>query len=94
MPRRYPIFQFPNPPLIMAMLAGAAARTTHGQIARGAAFVSALSQLVWAYQEIIDGANRFRRLLGGVGAARAGVALVRVAKRCSSASLRAGPPCC
>ena len=78
MPRRYPIFQFPNPPLITAMLAGAVARTTHGPTARGAALISALAQLVWAYQEITDGANAFRRLLGVAGAARAGAALVRI----------------
>ncbi|MBV9941318.1 MAG: hypothetical protein JO262_04235, partial [Solirubrobacterales bacterium] len=76
MPRRYPIFQFPNPPLIAAMLAGAVARTTHGPPARGAAVISAVAQLVWAYQEITEGANRFRRLLGVAGAARAAAELV------------------
>jgi hypothetical protein len=80
MPRRYPIMQFPNKPLLIAMLAGAAARTAHGRTARGAALVSALAQLVWARQEITDGANGFRRLLGVAGAARAGVALVAAAK--------------
>lgn len=80
MPRRYPIFQFPNPPLITAMLAGAVARTTRGPTARGAAVISALAQLVWAYQEITDGANGVRRLLGVAGAARGAVALVRITK--------------
>lgn len=80
MPRRYPIFQFPNPPLIVAMLAGAAARTTRGQAARGAAFLSGLAQLVWAYQEIVHGVNRFRRGLGVAGAAWAGAALLRAAR--------------
>ena len=81
MPRRYPIFQFPNRPLIAAMLAGAVARTTRGRTARGAAVVSALAQLVWAYQEITEGANGFRRLLGVAGAGRAGAELVRVASQ-------------
>lgn len=80
MPRRYPIFQFPNPPLITAMLAGAAARTTHGPTARGAAVVSAVAQLVWAYREITEGANGFRRMLGVAGAARAAAELVRIAR--------------
>lgn len=80
MPRRYPIFQFPNPPLITAMLAAAVARTTHGPTARGAAVVSALAQLLWAYEEITEGANGFRRLLGVAGAARAGRELLRIAK--------------
>lgn len=79
MPRRYPIFQLPNPPLITAMLAGAVARITHGPTARGATVVSALAQLVWAYREITSGANAFRRVLGAAGAARAGAELVRTA---------------
>jgi len=81
MPRRYPIFQFPNPPLITAMVAGLVARTTHGPTARGATVISALAQLVWGYREISDGANAFRRLLGVAGAARAGARLARTAKR-------------
>lgn len=81
MPRRYPIFQFPNPPLITAMLARAVARTTRGQTARAAAVISALAQLVWAYQEITEGANGFRRLLGVAGAGRAGAELVRIASQ-------------
>jgi hypothetical protein len=80
MPRRYPIFQFPNPPLIAAMLAGVVARTTDGATARSAGAVSAVAQLVWAYQEIKEGANGFRRLLGVVGAARAATELARIAK--------------
>ncbi|MBV8713313.1 MAG: hypothetical protein JOY56_16105 [Solirubrobacterales bacterium] len=87
MPRRYPIFQFPNPPLITAMLAGAVARTAHGPTARGAAVISALAQLVWAYQEITEGANGFRRLLGVAGAARGAAELVRIAKPPSAPSL-------
>ena len=81
MPRRYPIFQFPNRPLIAAMLAGAAARTTHGSTARAAAAVSAVAQLVWAYGEITEGANGFRRLLGVAGAARAAAGLVHIASQ-------------
>jgi hypothetical protein len=80
MPRRYPIFQFPNAPLITAVLFRAVARTTHGPTARAASAMSALAQLLWAYQEIADGASGFRRLLGVAGAARAGSELARVAK--------------
>ena len=83
MPRRYPIFQFPNKPLIAAMLAGAVSRATHGETARNAATVSAVAQLVWAYQEITDGANGFRRVLGVAGAAWSGAALVRIGRRSS-----------
>jgi hypothetical protein len=80
MPRRYPIFQLPNAPLTVAMLSGAVARLTRGRTAAGAAVISALAQLVWAYQEITDGANGFRRLLGVAGAAQAGITLARIAK--------------
>jgi hypothetical protein len=79
MPRRYPIFQFPNKPLIAAMLAGGVSRATHGATARGAASVAAVAQLVWAYEEITDGANGFRRVLGVAGAAWAAAELVRIA---------------
>lgn len=80
MPRRYPIFQFPNAPLITALLAGVVARITRGPAARAAAVVSIVGQLVWAYQEITDGANGFRRVLGVAGATRAGVELAGMAK--------------
>ena len=80
MPRRYPIFQFPNPPLITAMLAGTVARATSGRTARRAAVIAALAQLVWSYQEITEGASAFRRLLGVAGAARSAAELVRIAK--------------
>ena len=77
MPR--PIFQFPNRPLILAASAGAVARAASGQRARGAALVAEVSLAVWAYEEIVDGANWFRRLLGVSGAAAALAALARTA---------------
>lgn len=80
MPRHYPIFQFPNAPLSMAMLSRAVARLTRGPTADAAAVISALAQLVWSYQEITDGVDGFRRLLGVAGAAQAAVALARLAK--------------
>jgi hypothetical protein len=67
MPRRFPIFQFPNPPLIAAMLAGAIASTTEGRLSRNAKLLSRLALLVWSAGEITTGANLFRRLLGVIG---------------------------
>jgi len=64
MPRRFPIAQFPNPPMIVAMLAAAAARSADGSSARYAELLSRLALLVWGYEEITDGANWFRRSLG------------------------------
>jgi len=69
MPRSFPIAQFPNRPLIATILAAAIARGTHGQTSSAARLVSRLALLVWSAQEIVDGANWFRRLLGMGGAA-------------------------
>jgi hypothetical protein len=64
MPRRFRIFQFPNPPLIAAMLAAAIVRTTHGSRSHNAMQLSRLAMLPWSAEEITTGANWFRRLLG------------------------------
>jgi hypothetical protein len=64
MPDRFRIFQFPNPPLIVAGLAGAAARLADRRYSPVAALVSRLALLVWALEEVATGANWFRRLLG------------------------------
>jgi hypothetical protein len=74
MPPAFPLVQSPNPPLIVAMAAGAAARLAPATAARAADTISKLGLIVWAYEEVVDGANWFRRLLGiggtayGVGA--------------------------
>jgi hypothetical protein len=81
MPRRYPILQFPNPPLIAAILAAAFARTTDGTTASNARILSQLSTLVWAYEEIKSGANWSRRLLGVAGGIRAIARLRRLLRR-------------
>jgi hypothetical protein len=63
-PRDFPIVQFPNAPLIIAFLAGAAAARTHGS---GHAYLAAISFLafgIWAYEELLHGVNWFRHLLG------------------------------
>jgi hypothetical protein len=63
-PRRFVIVQFPNAPLIVAFIAGAVGKYTQGS---GHAYASALSYLafaVFAYLELAEGVNWFRRLLG------------------------------
>ena len=63
-PRDFPIAQFPNAPLIIAFLAGAAAGRAHDP---GHAYLAAISFLtmgVWAYEELVHGVNWFRHLLG------------------------------
>ena len=78
MPRRFPIVQFPNPPLIATIVAGAIAYGTRGQTSLAARLVSRLALLVWSVEEIVDGANWFRRLLGAGGATLAVADLARM----------------
>jgi hypothetical protein len=63
-PRRFPIVQFPNLPLIVAFLAGAAGRFLDGSAHSYSASVSYLAMTIWAYEELAHGVNWFRRLLG------------------------------
>lgn len=65
-PERYPIVQFPNVPLVVAIVAGLLARPTHGTIHAGAEAVEYLGIAIWAYLELVDGVNAFRRVLGAV----------------------------
>jgi hypothetical protein len=63
-PRDFPIAKFPNVPLIIAFIAGAAAAHTHDP---GHAYLAAISFLAmgrWAYEELLRGVNWFRHLLG------------------------------
>jgi len=63
-PRRFVIVQFPNAPLIIALIAGETARQTHGTISAYASSASYLAFGIWAYLELVEGVNWFRRLLG------------------------------
>jgi hypothetical protein len=63
-PRRFPIVQFPNIPLIVAFLAGEVAHLARGSTHTDASALSYLVMTVWAYEELIHGVNWFRRLLG------------------------------
>jgi hypothetical protein len=63
-PRRYPIAQFPNNPLIAAFLAGQVAAMLHGSGQFDAKAVSYLAITIWAYEELVHGVNGFRHLLG------------------------------
>jgi hypothetical protein len=63
-PKRYPIIQFPNWPLILAFLAGQIAARLHGMAHDDAQAISYLAMILWAYGELAHGVNRFRNLLG------------------------------
>jgi hypothetical protein len=63
-PERFPIVQFPNAPLAIALLAGALAENFHGHARHYTLAISYLALTVWAYEELSRGANWLRRLLG------------------------------
>ncbi len=63
-PRSYPIVQFPNAPLIVAFASGLLAHYSHGREHAYAQAVSYLAMAIWAYLELFQGVNAFRRLLG------------------------------
>lgn len=77
MPRRFPIIQFPNRPLLVAVAAGMLARASGGRTRGAAGAVSRLAMMYWAAQEIVSGANWFRRLLGLASGANAARRLAR-----------------
>lgn len=65
-PARYPLVQFPNAPLIVALAAWLIARMTEGLAHDIAQDASYAAFAVWAFLEVKDPANLFRRLLGAV----------------------------
>jgi hypothetical protein len=63
-PRRFPIAQFPNPSLLLALAGLAFAAATSGPAHDVGRAVSTVALAVWALQELVGGVNWFRRLLG------------------------------
>jgi hypothetical protein len=63
-PRRFPIVQFPNVPLIAAFVAGEVGTFVRGTEHSFAASAAYLAMTIWAYEELVHGVNWFRRLLG------------------------------
>ena len=63
-PKRFPLIQFPNIPLIVAFVAGEATHLARGSAHADASAISYLALTVWAYEELVRGVNWFRRLLG------------------------------
>lgn len=89
MPRRFPIFQFPNAPLIVAGLSGAVSSVADRRLSPLAQLVSRVALLVWALEELASGANWFRRLIGLGGG---GYALSRLLQSAVSTRGRASGP--
>lgn len=63
-PRRFPIIQFPNVPLIAAFVAGEVGKVVGGAEHSFAVSAAYLAMTIWAYEELVHGVNWFRRLLG------------------------------
>jgi hypothetical protein len=63
-PRRFPIAQFPNPPLLLAFAGWALAALAGGAAHDIGRAVFTLGLAVWALEEAVGGVNWFRRLLG------------------------------
>lgn len=63
-PRRYPVAQFPNPPLIVALVAFALRWITPGSWANALTAIGYVFLGAWAYLELAEGVNGFRRVLG------------------------------
>lgn len=63
-PHDFPIVQFPNVPLLAAFAGGEAAAVIHDGGHVAAAVVSYAAMTIWAYEELVDGVNWFRHLLG------------------------------
>jgi hypothetical protein len=76
-PRQYPIAQFPNPPLIIALVAFALRWITPESWTNALSAIGYVFLGVWAYLELTEGVNAFRRVLGAAGLAYIIVALVQ-----------------
>lgn len=68
-PAGYPVAQFPNAPLAIALAAGAIGRFVDGRADAYAAAVFHVALSIWAYEETTRGANVVRRVLGVAGLA-------------------------
>ncbi|HEX8742652.1 MAG TPA: hypothetical protein VF712_05930 [Thermoleophilaceae bacterium] len=68
-PGRYPLVQFPNAPLAVALGASLAGRLAHGRADDYATAVFHVALGIWAWEEASRGVNGFRRALGVAGLA-------------------------
>lgn len=63
-PASYPVVKFPNGPLIVALLAMVGSVVTSSNANNILSAISRIALTVWAYQELTDGGNAIRRILG------------------------------
>ncbi len=63
-PKRYPLVQWPNPPLIVALLASVVGWFVSGDVQDYVTAIGIIGITVWAWEEAVDGVNLFRHALG------------------------------
>ena len=63
-PSSFPVAQFPNPPLLVAIVGWLTAALASGDIHRFGRALFLLGLAVWAWEELAAGVNWFRRLIG------------------------------
>ena len=63
-PRAFPIAQFPNPPLLVALVGWLFGALAAGDTHRWGRAVFYMGLTVWAWEEMTAGVNWFRRLIG------------------------------
>lgn len=63
-PRSYPVAQFPNPPLLLALAGRGLAAVAGGSAHELGRSVFIVGLGVWAWEEATGGVNWFRHLLG------------------------------
>ncbi len=63
-PAAFPLVQFPNAPLLVALVASLGASATSGDAHDVLVALARVGLVAWAYEELAHGVNWFRRLLG------------------------------
>jgi hypothetical protein len=66
-PATFPLAQFPNPPLLVALGGWVVAAMTDGSLHSYARAVFYVGLAAWAWAEVVGGANWVRRALGVAG---------------------------
>jgi hypothetical protein len=78
-PANFPVAQVPNAPLLVALGGLLVAAAVHGSVHAYARSVFYAGLATWAWEELVSGANWFRRALGAAAfvyvVAKLGVAL-------------------
>jgi hypothetical protein len=80
-PERFPLAQFPNPPLLLAIGAGLVAGQTNGLVQTSARATAHTALAFWAWGELTGGVNFVRR---AVGAGALAYTVADIAHRVSS----------